>query len=216
MNVLQIVFLIVYFALLVTYMALKKHQKSRFRSVVKMSMSFLFVVAGIYSTILFPTAIALLLCFGLFAGAIGDYFLLYISTSRHKFHCGVYSFLVCNILLYIYSIMKYGFIWWTLLIWVGFLALELTVQAKGLLRFGKSSVPLNIYVCAITLRGATGIGVMTLGGGAVAFGLGSLLFMISDFLLGFYSFKWNKWVISALNSLTYFGGLLLIALSPIL
>jgi hypothetical protein len=72
------------------------------------------------------------------------------------------------------------------------------------------------YLSSITLHGLLGlisaifIGTTPL----VMMGIGSLLFMASDYILTIDRFviQKNKWIVRC-NSLTYFGGLLLIVLS---
>ena len=74
------------------------------------------------------------------------------------------------------------------------------------------------YLSSIFMHGITGLALMTMmpGTSYVMLGLGSFLFMISDIDLNVYRYilNDNKWLIR-LNSLTYFGGLLLIVLSTV-
>ena len=76
--------------------------------------------------------------------------------------------------------------------------------------------PMALYLSSITLHGLLG-GVSAIFVGTtpiLVMGIGSLLFMCSDYILTVDRFviQKNKWIIRA-NSLTYFGGLLLIVLS---
>ena len=69
------------------------------------------------------------------------------------------------------------------------------------------------------MHGSMGIALITLlpGTNYMLLGIGSVSFMISDIILTIdrFVYKNNKWIIRS-NSLTYFGGLLLIALSLVL
>ena len=86
------------------------------------------------------------------------------------------------------------------------------------IRMGKMRGPMIFYLSSIFMHGITGLALMIMlpGTSYVMLGLGSFLFMISDIDLNVYRYIMNnnKWLVR-LNSLTYFGGLLLIVLSTV-
>jgi hypothetical protein len=85
-----------------------------------------------------------------------------------------------------------------------------------ILKLGKMKYPMALYLSSITLHGLLGlvsaifIGTTPL----IVMGIGSVSFMISDYILTLDRFviPKRKWLIRC-NSLTYFVGLLLIVLS---
>ena len=86
------------------------------------------------------------------------------------------------------------------------------------IRMGKMRWPMIFYLSSIFMHGITGLALMIKmpGTSYAMLGLGSFLFMVSDIDLNVYRFilNNNKWLIR-FNSLTYFGGLLLIVLSTV-
>lgn len=83
-------------------------------------------------------------------------------------------------------------------------------------KLGKMKWPMTFYLSSIYTHGITGLALLLSPAGSNfrMMGLGSFLFMISDIILTLYNYVFgeNKWLIRA-DSLTYFGGLLLIVLS---
>jgi len=82
---------------------------------------------------------------------------------------------------------------------------------------GKKQYPpvMIAYLCSVMSHGFTGLALMVyLPGQYTLLGVGSILFMLSDFVITFHKFRCpeNKWVLR-LNSGLYFTGLLLIVLS---
>ena len=83
-------------------------------------------------------------------------------------------------------------------------------------KMGKMRWPMTLYLSTIITHGMTGLAMALLlpGTNWMVMGIGSVLFMISDMILTSYKFVFdnNVWLVRA-NSLTYFTGLLRIALS---
>lgn len=82
------------------------------------------------------------------------------------------------------------------------------------LRFGSFQLGAMLYLLSITLSGMTGICLaLRLPGGPRILGIGLGLFMISDYVLFYREFRKKRQAAQLLNTLTYFPGMLLIALS---
>ena len=164
----------------------------------------------------------LLLMAALILAWLGDIFLVF------DFNRGGDFFLAGNICFTLYEqavlIDKGGF-WfndfaWTYVV-VG-LMMAIVILATGRwpdkIRMGKMRWPMIFYLSSIFMHGITGLALMIKmpGTSYAMLGLGSFLFMVSDIDLNVYRFilNNNKWLIR-FNSLTYFGGLLLIVLSTV-
>ena len=108
--------------------------------------------------------------------------------------------------------------WWIIpltVILVGLFAL-FAHRYPDTLKLGKMKWPMTLYLTSITLHGLMGLALTILlpGSKLALMGLGSLLFMISDYILTVDRFVIlnNKWIVRS-NSTFYFIGLLLIVLS---
>ena len=103
-------------------------------------------------------------------------------------------------------------------VWAVLISLFIYLAKKypNVLKLGKMKYPMALYLSSITLHGLLGlvsaifIGTTPL----IVMGIGSVSFMISDYILTLDRFviPKRKWLIRC-NSLTYFVGLLLIVLS---
>ena len=85
------------------------------------------------------------------------------------------------------------------------------------LKLNKMKYPMAFYLSSITLHGLLGLVsaiFVSTTPSILVMGIGSVSFMLSDYILTVDRFviQNNKWIVRC-NSLTYFGGLLLIALS---
>ncbi len=210
-----------YAALLIAYIIIKKRKIFMpYRGVVKMSMAGLFVLVGVYAC--FVSAFqwnVVLLTIGLICAAVGDYFLLFLRQSRAYFHRGVVAFGLSNAIIIVYALLTYGWVWWSIIIWAVFNILHIVLQRLKVFEYGKSIVYLNCYVPLVSMTGSLGLSyIITLYATpwALVFGIGTLSFFVSDMFLGVYEFKLRKWYVDAMNSVTYFGGLLIIAISAVL
>ena len=108
--------------------------------------------------------------------------------------------------------------WWVILVaalLVG-LFIWLAQRYPEKLKLGKMRWPMTLYLTSISLHGIMGLALMVLlpGTNWALMGLGSFLFMLSDFILTFDRFVMpdNKCIVRS-NSASYFIGLLLIVLS---
>jgi len=155
-------------------------------------------------------------CFAWF----GDLFLLFKKT----FGVGVVFFLLTNLAVIsaetvILANMQVsgGFIWVCSLALIAVYGVLVAMQITKFCSFGKYVVPLNIYIFLMTLSGSIGVALAIFGTGifTALFGIGVTLFMISDYLLGAYLFKFKVYKVLISNSAFYFTGVFLIALSPL-
>lgn len=205
------------FALLLAVMVVLKalHISPTHRGIVKLLLSSCFMAAAIwgYTSSSYKTC-DIILVIGLAFAMLGDIFLIWLE-DRKPFVAGVYSFACASATLVVYSILRYGFVWWGLILFAVVVAACLLAQRKGIFSFGKNIVHLNVYTLFVGLCGSLGCTVLfrSLGIEAVLFGAGCLLYMLSDLLLGLYLFKYRNRVVDCANTLTYFPGMMLIALS---
>ncbi|MBR2974333.1 MAG: hypothetical protein IKC47_01150, partial [Clostridia bacterium] len=125
------------------------------------------------------------------------------------------SFAFANAFLTVHAILKYQWQWWSILMFVAFYVTVIICQRKGIFSFGRSTFYLNCYSVTVGYNGLLGlaIAIATPTLPAILFGVGSLLFLASDVVLGLFMFKIKKWQMDCFNSLLYFSALMLIALS---
>ncbi len=217
MSWLKIVYLCVYGALLIAYMACKALRVSRrFRGPVKMALSAMFVGVGVSACIFFKgETLAVVLTVGLAFAAAGDFFLVFMD-KRANFHRGVVAFGIANAVMIAYSVLSFGWRWWSLAVFAVLYAANIVLQKTGVYSYGKSAVYLNVYLVLVGYNGSLGITLISGGTAnlsAFLFGLGALLFFLSDLCLGIHAYKLRRRSVDVMNSLLYFSGLMLIAVS---
>lgn len=210
----------VYTAALITYFFVETKPKlfaARVTDKIVMATLYLIVAASAVFTKeieLYKILIFAACCFAWF----GDLFLLFKKT----FGVGVVFFLLSNITVIsaetvILASMQVsgGFIWVTSLVLIAVYGVLVVMQITKFCSFGKYIVPLNIYIFIMTLSGSIGVALAIFGTGVFTalFGIGVTLFMISDYLLGAYLFKFKVKKVLVSNSAFYFTGIFLIALS---
>lgn len=208
--------LIVIFSLLTITLVILKGFKigNRRRGVVKMLTSALFVGIGIYGCVVKNGQLDVVLAVGLFLAFIGD--LLLVFMDEHKcFVAGVLSFAAASTTLSVYSVMRFGWSYWAILPFAVFTVVNILAQVKNVYSFGRDVVCLNVYTVCVSVCGSLGLVVACAAGGinAVLFGLGCFMYMCSDVCLGLYLLKFRRVALDIVNSLLYFPGMLLIALS---
>ena len=220
----MIIFIAVYLIALCCYFKTRTSGNIRHRAINKYFMATMYLVLA-FVTFFNKYEFAsyqLLLMAALILAWLGDIFLVF------DFNRGGDFFLAGNICFTLYEqavlIDKGGYRFndfaWTFVV-VG-LMLAIVIFATGRwpekIRMGKMRWPMIFYLSSIFMHGITGLALMIKmpGTGYAMLGLGSFLFMVSDIDLNVYRFilNNNKWLIG-FNSLTYFGGLLLIVLSTV-
>lgn len=192
----------------------------------KLALSGMFCAVGVISLfrlIYFPLSIysdvmvayAVILVASLFAALGGDYFLQYIRLDNKKYRIGIGFFSVTQILLIVYLCLMNLIGWMEFVIMAGILLLVLTLMKKQNWKLGPEQKIVTVYTLLIafmTAKAITGIfHEKTLG--ALVLAIGAALFMASDILLGVWNYHTNKRVHANLNWITYFSGMMLIAIS---
>lgn len=215
MQLWQIVFWAVYGCLTLTLIALKLFKiGTRKRGVVKMLTSFSFVAAGIWGATQ-SGGLSVLLCVGLCFASVGD--LLWVFRHIQKcFVAGVVFFGLASCVISVYSVLNYGWIWWSAIAYAAFVVFNVLAQKKKLYSYGRNKVVLNCYTLAVGVCGFLGFSLFCRGTAHLPmflFGLGCFAYFVSDVLLGLHLYKFRNRVVDALNSLCYFPGMLLIATS---
>lgn len=208
--------LIVVYAILTLALVILKAFKigNRRRGAVKMITSAMFVGIGIYGCVLHDGQLHIVLAVGLFFASLGD--LLLVFMDNHKcFVAGVLSFAAASVTLSVYCILCYGWTFWALLPFVVFIVANVIAQARKIYSFGRDIIDLNVYTVCVGLCGSTGIAVACGIGSvqAILFGVGCFMYMLSDVCLGLYLLKFRHRALDIVNTLLYFPGMLLVALS---
>ena len=128
---------------------------------------------------------------------------------------GSMVFLIFLALLIVFALYEYGWQWWSLLIFAFLYCLNLYLQYRKVYTYGSSKWFLNIYLIFVGYSGCLGLStaIVSTATPALMYGLGTFMFFISDILLGMYHFKLRKAYVDVLNSLFYFGGIMLVVLS---
>ncbi len=214
MKTYQYIFIMIYLPLLVMYLFSKTSGNFKRRATNKIVLASQFLLCGLYSFSLkekfFPLIILMV---ALFFSYVGDVVLLW------DFKRGGYAFMTGNVLYCIYLlVIHYQYHLWQLsivltVIVLLYLLYRYFVKSKILDLGGMEAF--NIYMITVISHGSMGA-VMALFTGINTnrvLGIGLLLFMISDFFISFQNFYHKESdLIKRCNSLTYFTGMMLIAL----
>ena len=208
-------FISIYCLLLVIYMVTKVvGRKSAFRAVNKMMLVIVYLAVVIYTIFKKADVYNILVLVALIFAGAGDAFLL-CGSNRNMFHAGVVSFGISNFMLIVISLAMYGWQWWSIVIFVVLYCINVLLQYKEVYTYGKSKWFLNIYLIFVGYSGCLGLAnaIVATTLPAILYGVGAFTFFVSDILLGMYYFKFRKSYVDVLNSLLYFGGIILIAIS---
>ncbi|MCM1289342.1 MAG: lysoplasmalogenase [Corallococcus sp.] len=212
----QILYIALFSALTLTLIVLKLFKiGSRRRGVVKMLAAAMFVALGIYGCALNKGGLSTLACIALFFAALGDLFLVF-KDSKRLFVFGVLSFGAASLLLSVYSILKFGWIWWSVILFAAAVAFSVLCQVFRVYRYGSLKIYLNVYTLLVGLCGTLGFSLACQGTANLAtflFGLGCFAYFVSDVCLGLNMFRVKNRVLDAVNTLLYFPGMFLIAAS---
>ncbi|MBE6027937.1 MAG: hypothetical protein E7227_04920 [Clostridiales bacterium] len=218
------VFIAIYLIALCCYFKTRTSDNKKARAVNKYIMATMYLIFAIvvfFKRYEFASYQTLLMA-ALILAWLGDVFLVF------DFGRGGDFFLAGNICFVLYEqivLVDHGFRFndfaWTYI--VAGLMLAVVIYATGrwpdTVKMGKMRWPMIFYLSSIFMHGITGLALLLLlpGTNYAIMGLGSVLFMFSDIDLNLYRYVFNnnKWLVRV-NSLTYFVGLLLIALSTAL
>ncbi len=215
-----IVFIVAYLLVLCCYFITETSGKMYLRAPNKIVLASMFLVFGAwhFSTQYDFLSYHLLLMVALFLAWLGDVFLLFdLNRGGDFFLCGNVCFVVYLMALLTEKAQGFASFWWVIIAEVLIVGALIVCAQKlpKVFKFGKMKWPMMLYLSSITLHGLMGIAVMiALPGTPFALiGLGSLLFMISDYVLTVDKFviTKNPWILRA-NSAFYFTGLLIVVL----
>lgn len=221
MSPFSIVFVVLYLISLCFYFYTRTSGKTKLRAINKYIMATLYLIYAIVQfSINYETAsYHIILMASLFLAYLGDLFLVYhFNRGGDFFLCGNVCFAVYYIALLSDNGFRFVDFYWVIIAWVVIVALLFILSSRfpNVIKFGRMKYPMLLYLCSITLHGMFGLGAVILLPklSYLLLGIGSILFMISDFILSVDKFVItnNKWITRA-NSLFYFVGLLLIVLS---
>lgn len=192
-------------------------------TVLKGAASAFFVAIGLVCFSACQTGFGRLIVVGLVLGLLGDVLLNLRNVFEGKksmmvFALGILAFLSGHFL-YIAALIARdaGIVLWALGITAALSVLaipplmrRITAPSKGLKIFGYVYlvVVIAMFSCAAVLLFRAGAGALTL-----LFAIGGLFFMVSDFIMIYYSFGRKIKPLRAINLLTYYFGQLLIAIS---
>lgn len=216
-----ILYLAVYAALTIAYMFVKTGENFKLRVANKVVLSLMFSVFGIYNIgrSAFPDTASIILAFMLVFATMGDILLLWDFVKGGAF------FGTGNILLALYEIIYMSarglsvanywfFIIFFAVLWGGMT----TLANRGILPLGKMKVPFCGYLVTATLHGSISLAALFFlhDYRSVLLFAGSVMFMISDYMLAFHDFKYKdkKWL-SRVSTLFYFPGLMMISLTTL-
>lgn len=176
--------------------------------------SAMFVGIGIYGYVLSCGQFCVLLAVGLFFASLGDLLLVFMDNHKY-FVAGVLSFAAASTFLSVYAILCYGWTFWAILPFVIVVTANVVGQVTKAYSFGRDVVALNVYTVCVCVCGSVGIAIACSVGGiqALLFGLGCFMYMCSDVCLGLYLLKFRHRALDIVNTLLYFPGMLLVALS---
>ena len=187
--------------------------------------SVFFVILGIYCFSKNPSSSGKLIVIGLALGMIGDVllnlrYLVSKSASNKVFALGILAFLSGHIL-YIVALFGRGANPLTAMILTAVISVlgipplmkRITAPSKGLKIFG------YVYLVIVIAMFSAAASLLIRNGSSpfnIVFVVGALLFMVSDFIMIYYSFGKKIPPLRAINLSTYYLGQLLIALCVLL
>lgn len=217
MAFLRLGLILIYLPTLLAYFFTETSQNFRRRAVNKILLATLFMGAGTawFLTNGYSGWRYLGLC-GLIFAWLGDVVLLWSFTR------GGVCFAVSNIFFILYESLLLSesgvasrAVWWLGLVFLALMLLVVGLSWRKWIDFGRQKKLILPYLATVTGHGVLGLGLVTLTQGMhpLLLGSGLALFMISDYFLMAYKFKYQRNAVLRFNSGTYFLGMLLVALS---
>lgn len=187
-----------------------------FSLIFKGTTSLIFLITGLYYFINFTSdnTFGTLIIIGLIFGLIGDLFLVYINDKK-CFVLGLSSFFIGHIFYVIAFLLKTEIVYYDFFI-IGFILIfALSFFKFYKLEFKQLKVPVYAYTFIISIMQTKALSIVFSFELAIMFPIliGSILFVMSDMILAYTTFKKYTHFLSALNLITYYFGQLLIAYS---
>ncbi len=219
MNTTMIVFTVIYSLLLCLYFYTETSGNLKLRAPNKIALALGFFIFGtvyaclgdfyIYQRAFFITA--------LFLTMLGDVALLFsFKTGAHFFMAGNISFAAFNITILTSLGIGINKLWFVIPVAVALFSIYPILHKvyPKAFNFGKDTANIYMYMSTIVTSGTIGIAVTSFIPDLRIYGIGFILFMLSDFDIIIHKFVLpkNKWV-HRLNSALYFTGLLMIVLN---
>lgn len=217
-----LIFAGLYFPTLFLYFFAETSGNMRFRAPVKIALTLMFSAFAIVFYLLSGDLVSYKMFFpiAMVLATIGDILLLkYYLHGGAAFGLGNIAFCVFHIFLLQAFTPGFQSYWWFLLIFVAMMVptLVLLLKEGTLINAKNLAIPTACYFPMIIAHGSLGVAVFVngLGKGFWLLGLGSVLFMLSDFVLLVENFsvhfRKNPWLLR-LNSALYFTGMFLLAI----
>ncbi len=219
MNLYKIIFSAIYIILLFFYFFSETSGNLLKRSINKTALSTMFFSNFIFfvfadgiqiSAMNVVSFLAITFCF------MADIILLF------DFVKGAIAFSLGNVALSVYAFMtlakfkiSLSLVWWSAIIFVVVLGAYLIAMFLLRMNYKKYGIKMLIYLVTVTLHGSLGVAIAVTCNdfNAKIFGLGLVLFMLSDYLLVTYKiYRKTNWILRS-NSALYFIGMLLITMS---
>ena len=216
----MIIFSLIYALFLCAYFVTRVGDNIKHRAINKTILATMYLV---YAIVMFHvkdlSGYHYVMMAALFLAYMGDLFLIFdLNRGGDFFLAGN----VCFATFYLASLTAYNVpflrYFWVFIVWVALITMFIVLAKKypNVLKLGKMKYPMALYLSSITLHGLLGLVTAIFVGTTplLVMGIGSVSFMISDYILTLDRFviPKRKWLIRC-NSLTYFVGLLLIVLS---
>lgn len=151
----------------------------------------------------------------LFFALGGDFFLQFIRLDEFKYKIGIIFFTACQVLLIIREIGIYGLSGSPFVLTAGVLLLVVCMMYVQRWQLGGAKYVLTVYTVCVAFMGCNGFMAFLLypGINSALFGIGALLFLISDIILGIWNYHNRRDLYADLNRIMYFAGVMMIALS---
>lgn len=219
----NLIFVAIYAAFLIAYLFTKTSGKMYLRGPNKMILATMYLVFAYYHFTVEYDMLSyhLLLMVALFLAWMGDLFLLVdLNRGGDFFLCGNIAFAVYHMAVLTENANGFANFWWVIPVEAVLVGIFILLAHKfpKVFKFGKMKWPMMLYLSSITLHGLMGLAM------AIALkdtryaimGIGSFLFMLSDYVLTIDKFiiTGKKWP-ARTNSGLYFTGMLLIVLAVV-
>ena len=210
-----IITIVLFLMFLGIYCYLEKINNFKWATILKVALSFsVAVISWVGYFLLKEKGVSILIPIGLSFAVPADYFLQYMHKSIKLYRCGIISFAFMHISLLIMFFNVFGFhilelIIASIFLWV--LSLVQTVEHWDPL--GDVRIELSIYTVLVTVMSAKAVSIffLNMSLSPLILAIGGLLFFVSDFFLGEWGYKQEKYLYLFLNRSIYFIGQLAFA-----